>query len=59
MVKERIMMGHKLLIKGVEIDLAKIKTFEKLPPPTLVKGIQSFLSHVGFYKRLLKTSQNS
>ncbi|MDV3192410.1 MAG: hypothetical protein Q8840_00220, partial [Sweet potato little leaf phytoplasma] len=27
---------------------------EKLPPPVLVKGIQSFLGHVGFYRRFIK-----
>ena len=32
----------------------KIGTIEKLPPPTLVKGIRSFLGHAGFYKRFIK-----
>ena len=25
-----------------------------MPPPTSVKGIRSFLGHVGFYKRFIK-----
>ena len=27
---------------------------EKLPPPTSVKGIRSFLGHEGFYRRFIK-----
>ena len=27
---------------------------DKLPPPTSIKGIRSFLGHVGFYRRLIK-----
>ena len=27
---------------------------EKLPPPICVKGVRSFLGHVGFYRRFIK-----
>jgi len=27
---------------------------EKLPPPTSVKGVRSFLGHVGFYQWFIK-----
>ena len=54
MVKEGIVLGHKVLKKGIEVDKAKIETIEKLPPQTLVKGIKRFLGHVGFYKRFIK-----
>jgi hypothetical protein len=27
---------------------------EQLPPPTNVKGIHSFLGHVGFYRRFIQ-----
>ena len=27
---------------------------EKLPPPTSVKGVRSFLGHAGFYRRFIK-----
>ena len=40
--------------RGIEVDIAKVEINEKLPPPTYVKGIQSFLGHAGFYKRFIK-----
>ena len=54
MVKEGIVLGHRIFGKGIEVDKGKIETIEKLPPPTLVKGIRSFLGHTGFYKRFIK-----
>ena len=36
------------------MDCAKIDVIEKLPPPTNVKGVRSFLGHVGFYRRFIK-----
>ena len=36
------------------MDRAKIDVIEKLPPPTNVKGVRSFLGHVGFYRRFIK-----
>ncbi|CAM8888116.1 unnamed protein product [Rhodiola kirilowii] len=42
------------LSKGIEVDRDKIKVIEKLPPPRDVKGIQSFLGHVGFYRHFIK-----
>nr|GEU48138.1 reverse transcriptase domain-containing protein [Tanacetum cinerariifolium] len=46
MVKEGIVLGHKILKKGIEVDKAKIEVISKLPHPTTVKGIRSFLGHV-------------
>jgi hypothetical protein len=37
-----------------KVDWAKIEVIEKLPPLTNVKGICSFLGHVGFYCRFIK-----
>ncbi|GJX58858.1 reverse transcriptase domain-containing protein [Tanacetum coccineum] len=54
MVKEGIVLGHKISKKGIEVDKAKIDVIAKLPHPTTVKGVQSFLSHVGFYRRFIK-----
>src|SRR5262249_39547189 len=54
MVKEGIVLGHKISQKGMEVDRAKVEAIEKLPPPTLVKAVRSFLGHVGFYKRSIK-----
>ncbi|GJS45603.1 reverse transcriptase domain-containing protein [Tanacetum coccineum] len=45
MVEEEIMLGYKLSSVGLEVDKAKINIISKLPPPTNVKGIRSFLGH--------------
>nr|GFB91846.1 reverse transcriptase domain-containing protein [Tanacetum cinerariifolium] len=39
---------------GIEVDKAKIEVISKLPHPTTVKGIRSFLEHAGFYRRFIK-----
>nr|GEY18022.1 reverse transcriptase domain-containing protein [Tanacetum cinerariifolium] len=54
MVKEGIVLGHKISKKGIEVDKAKIEVISKLPHPTTVKGIKSFLRHAGFYRRFIK-----
>nr|GEV84680.1 reverse transcriptase domain-containing protein [Tanacetum cinerariifolium] len=54
MVKECIVLGHKISKKGIEVDKAKIEVISKLPHPTTVKGIRSFLEHAGFYRRFIK-----
>ncbi|KAL5564326.1 hypothetical protein UlMin_027490 [Ulmus minor] len=54
MVKEGIVLGHKVSRDGLEVDKAKVETIEKLPPPVSVKGIRSFLGHAGFYRRFIK-----
>ncbi|GKE37160.1 reverse transcriptase domain-containing protein [Tanacetum coccineum] len=40
--------------KGIEVDKGKIDVIAKLPHPTTVKGIRSFLGHAGFYRRFIK-----
>ncbi|GKB63778.1 reverse transcriptase domain-containing protein, partial [Tanacetum coccineum] len=54
MVKECIVLGHKISKSGIEVDKAKVDVIAKLPHPTSVKGIRSFLGHVGFYRRFIK-----
>ncbi|KAL4304577.1 hypothetical protein GQ457_10G013450 [Hibiscus cannabinus] len=54
MVDEGIVLGHKISAKGMEVDKAKIEVISKLPPPTTVKGIRSFLGHAGFYRRFIE-----
>ncbi|GKD80910.1 reverse transcriptase domain-containing protein [Tanacetum coccineum] len=43
MVKEGIVLGHKISNNGIEVDHAKVDVINKLPPPTTVKRIRSFL----------------
>ena len=53
-VKEGIVLGHKISAIGLEVDQAKIFVIETLVPPTTVKGVISFLRHAGFYRRFIK-----
>nr|GEW87336.1 hypothetical protein [Tanacetum cinerariifolium] len=39
---------------GIEVNKAKINVIAKLPDPTTVKGIRSFLGHAGFYRRFIQ-----
>ncbi|GKA16198.1 putative reverse transcriptase domain-containing protein [Tanacetum coccineum] len=39
---------------GLESEKAKINVITKLPPPTNVKTVRSFLGHAGFYRRFIK-----
>ena len=53
-VIELIVLGHKIFAVGLEVDQAKISIIRTLMPPTTVKGIKTFLGHVGYYKRFIK-----
>ncbi|KAF8112865.1 hypothetical protein N665_0059s0003 [Sinapis alba] len=54
MVRNRIVLGHKISEQGIEVDKAKIEVMMSLQPPNSVEGIRSFLGHVGFYRRFIK-----
>ena len=54
MVQEGIVLGLRISARGIEVDKEKIDGINKLPPPSSVKGIRSFLGHVRFYKRFIK-----
>ena len=54
MVRDGIVLGHKILEKGIEVDKAKIEVMMRLQSPISVKGIMSFLGHTGFYRRFIK-----
>ncbi|GJS62709.1 reverse transcriptase domain-containing protein [Tanacetum coccineum] len=40
--------------KKIEVDHAKVEVIAKLPHPTTVKGVRSFLGHAGFYRRFIQ-----
>ncbi|XP_070036257.1 uncharacterized protein [Nicotiana tomentosiformis] len=49
-----IVLGHKISRNGIEADKENIEVISKLPPPTSVKGVRSFLGHAGFYQHFIK-----
>nr|GEW57979.1 receptor-like protein kinase HSL1 [Tanacetum cinerariifolium] len=51
---EGIVFGHKISKNEIEVDKAKVDVIAKLPHPTTVKGICSFLAHAGFYRRFIQ-----
>nr|GEV54155.1 reverse transcriptase domain-containing protein [Tanacetum cinerariifolium] len=54
MVKEGIVLGYKISKNEIEVDKAKVDVIAKLPHPTTVKGICSFLGHADFYRRFIQ-----
>ncbi|GJZ96659.1 reverse transcriptase domain-containing protein [Tanacetum coccineum] len=54
MVKEGIVLVHKISKSRIEVDKAKVDVIAKLHHPTSVKGIRSFLDHTGFYRRFIQ-----
>ena len=54
MLQEGLVLRHQIFARGIEVDKAKIEAIEKLPPPSSVKGIRSFLGQAGFYRRFIK-----
>nr|GEV89195.1 reverse transcriptase domain-containing protein [Tanacetum cinerariifolium] len=44
MVKEGIVLGHKISRNGIEVDKAKVDIITKLPHPTTVKGAENLAS---------------
>nr|GEV81011.1 reverse transcriptase domain-containing protein [Tanacetum cinerariifolium] len=54
MVREGIVLGHKISKNEIEVDKAKVDVIAKLPHPTTIKGIRSFLGHADFYRRFIQ-----
>nr|GEX88028.1 reverse transcriptase domain-containing protein [Tanacetum cinerariifolium] len=55
MVKEGIVLGRKISKNRIEVDQAKVDVIAKLPHPTTVKGISSFLGHAASIDDSYKT----
>jgi hypothetical protein len=54
MVSKCIVLGHRVSGRGIEVEQEKIEATKKLPYPRDVRGIRSFLGHVGLYRRFIK-----
>ncbi|GJS68929.1 reverse transcriptase domain-containing protein [Tanacetum coccineum] len=57
MVKEGIVLGHKISKNRIEVDKAKVDVIAKLPHPTTVKGVWSFLCHAAFETLMKKLTE--
>nr|GEZ46613.1 reverse transcriptase domain-containing protein [Tanacetum cinerariifolium] len=45
---------HKISKSGIEVNRVKVDVIAKLPHPTTVKGVRSFLGHAGFHRRFIQ-----
>ena len=54
MVTFRIVLGHVISVKQIEVDKKKIKVISILPQQKTVKDVRFFLGHAGFYRRFIK-----
>ena len=54
MVHESVLLRNFISYRDIEVDKVKIEVVEYLPSPNCVKGVTSFLRHVGFYCRFIK-----
>lgn len=52
--REGIVLAHLISEWGIEVDKTKVEVIEKLPPPISIKGVRSFMGHVGFYHHFIK-----
>nr|GEY82589.1 reverse transcriptase domain-containing protein [Tanacetum cinerariifolium] len=50
MVKEGIVLGHKISKNGIEVDKAKLDVIAKLPHPTIIKGVVLRQRHEKHFK---------
>ena len=54
MVEQGIVLGHVISKNDISVDPTKIDIISQMSYPSSVKEIQSFLRHVGFYRRFIK-----
>nr|GEW52402.1 reverse transcriptase domain-containing protein [Tanacetum cinerariifolium] len=50
-IAKDLKVDEKYALLRLEVDRAKVDVIAKLPHPMTVKGVRSFLRHVGFYRR--------
>lgn len=47
-------LENKILVQDIQVDQAKVEFISMLPTRISIKGVQSFLGHVSFYRRFNK-----
>ncbi|GKC87653.1 reverse transcriptase domain-containing protein [Tanacetum coccineum] len=49
-----VSLEHRFQQSGLMVDKAKVDVIAKLPYPTFVKGVRSFLGYAGFYRQFIQ-----
>ncbi|KAL3682263.1 hypothetical protein R1sor_000285 [Riccia sorocarpa] len=52
-MKEGILLGHRISIKGIEVDHEKVAIIVELQPPSCVRDVRAFLGSTGYYRRFV------
>ena len=52
--RTRIVLGHVVSSRGLEVDKAKIDVISSLLNPSCVREVHSCLGHTSFYRRFIK-----
>lgn len=53
LLQEGIVLGYHISAQRIQVDPKKIEIIKQLPPPETQTNIQSFLGHVGYYRRFI------
>ncbi|MCO5592031.1 hypothetical protein L7F22_046025 [Adiantum nelumboides] len=53
MVKQGKILGHIVSKNGISMDMEKIFVIVELPRPLMVKEVQAFMGHCGYYRRFI------
>ncbi|GKC39333.1 reverse transcriptase domain-containing protein [Tanacetum coccineum] len=56
---DKMLQSHKISKNGIEVDKAKVDVIAKLPHPTTVKGVRSFLDHSALKYLFAKTDSKA
>ncbi|XP_050876488.1 uncharacterized protein LOC127080201 [Lathyrus oleraceus] len=54
MLEHGIVLGHIIYEKGISLDPTKVDVISKLPYPSCIREIRSFLGHASFYRRYIE-----
>ena len=54
MMNDRIVLGHHVSSKGIEVEKDNLKIITLISTPLKPKDIRSFLGHTGYYRSFIK-----
>ena len=54
LMQEGVVLGHFILVAGIQVDPTKIEVIQTLPIPTKLKYVRSFLDHTRYYRHFIR-----